>query len=174
MKDKKSIAFLSVSLVIIFLIAIFSFLYEPTDNIKKNISNDDNAVLARATIESNSVIKEEKKDFIKITVDEYLDIYNSNNPAIVLIGRMGCAYCQIAEPIIQNIMYRHGIDIYYISTDDFTAETEEKFMNSNEQLNSFATPLLLIVQSGKINDKQEGLIGTDGYEKFLKKNNFIN
>lgn len=169
MKDNKLVVFF-----IIFIIAtvcIFSFVAGSSKG--GTTANDNEDILTRAKKESNSILSNEKKNFNKISVDEYLEFYKNKDDTIVLVGRGDCQYCHIAEPIIQNIMFIYDLDIKYILTDDFDIESEEKFMTSNELLNSFSTPLLMIVSENSIKDMQDGLTDKNGYIEFFKKNNYI-
>ena len=168
MNKKSNIIFIVVAIVLLIGIIILSTLANTKD---KTI--DDNDIYQVILNESNNVSDKEKKAFTRINVSEYLDIFNGEETKIVIVGREGCNYCKIAEPIIQNIMYKYNLDIYYLSTDDFTVETEEMFMSSDPELESFATPLILVVSNGHIFTSYEGLDTTDGYTKLFKEYGFI-
>ena len=115
--------------------------------------------------------KEEKlKEYTSINVDQYLRYYKEDKDRLIIVGNAGCEYCKAAAPIIQSIMYKYNLDIYYVSTDDFTEETEDEFMNSNELLNSFSTPFLFVVE---IKDSIKGLQEEKEYIEFFKNNEFI-
>lgn len=118
--------------------------------------------------------KEEKlKEYTSINVDQYLRYYKEDKDRIIIVGNAGCQYCKAAAPILKSIMYKYDLDIYYVSTDDFTEETEEEFMSSNELLNSFATPFLFVVSNNQIKDSLEGLREEKEYIEFFKNNGFI-
>lgn len=118
----------------------------------------------------------EKKDFISIDVDKYLKLYESKDKTVVLIGRSGCEFCKIAEPILQGISHDYDFDIYYLSTDGFSDEDKTNLLNSDkyfQEEDGMPTPLLLIVRKSKIVAKVEGLISKDEYLEFFDKNKII-
>ena len=175
MNNKNNIIFVSIGVILLIIIAIVSpMLTDNTNKSNKQNDNDDQATYARATSEANNVKDEEKKDFKSIDVDTFLIVLHNDNKSLVLVGREGCQYCVIAEPIIQSIMYKYDIDINYVSTDYFTEESYEKFSNSHSLLKSFATPLLMVVSNGEIIDYLQGLRDTSTYTEFLINNGFIN
>ena len=90
-----------------------------------------------------------------------------------MVGSKTCGYCKEAAPIIQSLMYQYKLDIYYVATDDFTEKTEKQFMESDELLNEFSTPLLFVVSDGEVKDHIEGLGDYNSYKAFFKKNGFI-
>lgn len=138
-------------------------------------SEDIQTILSNATQESENVKDNEKKEFISINIDEYLNKYNSSDKSIVLIGRPTCHYCQIAEPILHNIAYKYNVDINYLNTDEFQDGDSQKLVESDSFFSEgFGTPLLLILSNGSINDKVDGVTDTNHYVEFLKTNGFIN
>ncbi len=153
-------------------LVLFFFVIFLVGREKNNIAEADD-LLAKARSEAKAVSESSKKEFNKISVDDYLNLYNGNKDVLIFVGSSSCNYCQIAEPIVQNIMFIQDIEINYISTDEFTEESEEKFMSSNDQLNSFSTPLIMVVSNGKIKDSLSELTDSTGYFKFFVKNGFI-
>ena len=167
---KKNIIFGVISFILILIICVLS--NKITSKVSTaTLGSSDEAILSRAKSELEKISDEEKKDFTNLDVDAYLNMLNNEETFFLLIGRSGCEYCQIGEPILQNIMYNYNLDIYYISTDDFTKDGYEKLTNSNELFSSFSTPLLISISSGVLVDYQEGLTDTEGYLKFLNLNN---
>lgn len=131
-------------------------------------------VSAQAREESDNVAEDEKKDFTDITMDEYLELYKGEESKLVLFSRPTCGYCQIAEPILQNIAYRKDITIYHLNTDEFSADDEEKLVKSDDYFSGgFGTPLLVVVSDSKIVDAVSGLTNTANYEEFFTKYGFI-
>lgn len=175
MKNKNNIILGVIGIIVIVAVAIVS--PKLTSDNKKSIDpadNSDQAIFARATSEASKIKDEEKKSFKDIDVDTFVILLNNESKSLVLVGRKDCQYCSIAEPIIQSIMYKHDIDINYVSTDYFTKDSYEKFSNSNPLLKSFATPFFMVVSNGQIVDYLQGLRDTASYEKFLINNGFIN
>lgn len=172
MKNKNNLIFGVVATIIIVILVIVSPMLTKDKKTTKYSTNDQE-IFSRATIESNNVSDDEKKSFDDIDVDTYLVVAHREEKSLVLVGRKGCEYCQIAEPIIQKIMHDNNLTVYYVSTDYFDEDSYQKFSSSNDLLKSFATPLLMVVSNDQIVDYTEGLLDTDGYKKFLIKNEFL-
>lgn len=172
MNNKKNIIFSLIAITIIILLAILSPKISQNKKSTEKVE-EDQELFTRAVKESNNIPDNEKKEFSNISVDSYLIIAHNENKSLVLIGRSGCQYCKIAEPIIQKLMKDNDLTIYYVSTDDFDDDSYRKFSESNDLLKSFATPFLMVVSNDEIIDYEEGLLDTDSYKKFLVKNGFI-
>ncbi len=169
MKNRSNFIFIIISISIIILICIVSF--GTSSSSKGESINENSDLLTKAKRDSENV--KNKKDFKKINVDEYLELYNGNSLSMVFIGKDNCEYCKIAEPIVQNIMYENDLEVYYLSTNEFTEESESKFLNSNDMLSPLVTPLLLVVSNGEIIDSAKGLTDLDGYKELFINNGFI-
>lgn len=167
--NKKAILIIGIIILLILLIIACSL-----DTDKKEYSNDPETIIENATTESENINDNEKKDFIEININEYINIYNGEEKKIVLVGRPTCQYCQIAEPILQNISYNYDIDIYYLNVDNFEEEDVNKFVETSDNFsNGFGTPMLLVVGNNSINDMLDSLSDTMHYKEFLKENGYI-
>lgn len=170
-KNKKLLLVLGISTAIILLI-ICCFI--STNDEENKLSNDPEVIYNNAKKESNAISDEVKKEFSQINTNTYLEYYNNEEEKLVLIARPSCTYCQIAEPIIQNIAYEYNLDINYLNTDGFSDDDKENLINSDEYFNDeFGTPLLLVVGNGQIVDKVSGLTDRAHYIEFFKTYNFI-
>ena len=173
MEKKKTGIIVGVILVVCLIIASFSIKPKTSSNLE-NLSDDMNVIIANAEKESAAVKDEEKKEFISINVDQYLEYYNGSEKKLVLLARPTCHYCQIAEPIIQKVSKEYNIDIYYLNTDDFSEDDQQVFVNSDERFSSgFGTPFLMILKDGGIVDSVDGLTDYAHYVYLLRKNNLI-
>ena len=175
--DNKIDTIKNVVIVILILIIVCGGMFLVSDNSSKNgdlkVSDLDVNIEKIAIQESNNVLESEKKDFNEVTLSQYLDLYNGSSSSIVLIARPTCYYCQIAEPIIQNIAYKYDLTINYLNTDNFNEEDQASLVKSDDYFKEFGTPSVLIVGDGEIKNKLEGLTLTDNYISFFKQNNFI-
>lgn len=164
---------ITISIIIVLLLLIISFNIEEKNSSKNNTSSEGN-VLENAQKESTQVSESEKKEFKQINVDDYLNYYSNEDNVLILIARPTCSYCQIAEPILQQIAYENNIDINYLNTDNFSEDDYNKFIESNEMFTEgFGTPILLVVSNSQIVDNVDGLTDKTHYEEFLKKYKFI-
>ncbi len=172
--EKKEIG-LIVGTLLVLCVIIASFTIKPkTNGNSENLSNDMNVIIANAEKESASVTEEEKKEFININVEQYLEYYNGSEKKIVLLARPTCHYCQIAEPIIQKVAKEYDLDIYYLNTDEFTEDDQQTFVNSDEKFKTgFGTPFLMILKDGGITDSVDGLTDYAHYVYLFRKNSII-
>ena len=174
-ENKKIVVYILIGLFIIIL--GFSFVVGSDKNTSSNndtYSNNPNQIIANAQKESENVKDSEKKELTEINVDTYLEYYKSSDSKLILVARPTCQYCQIAEPIIQNIAYEKNIEINYLNTDNFKDDDESRFVKSDEYFNEgFGTPLLLVVKDNKIIDKVDGLTDKAHYIEFFQKHGFI-
>jgi len=147
----------------------------PTDSSKNKDTgvSDSNNIEELAIEESNNILDNEKKTLNEVTLSQYLDLYNGTTDSIVLIARPTCYYCQIAEPIIQNVAYKYDLTINYLNTDNLNEEDQASLIKSDDYFESFGTPVILIVGDGKIKNKLEGLTISDYYISFFKETGFI-
>lgn len=141
---------------------------------EKKLEESPEIILKNAEKESSSVKESDKKDFIQINVDKYLEYYNGNEKKVILIARPTCHYCQIAEPILQKLSKELSIDINYLNTDNFGEEDEAKLVSSNEFFEEgYGTPILLVVSKSSIIDKVDGLTDSTHYIDFFQRNEII-
>jgi thiol-disulfide isomerase/thioredoxin len=175
MKNNKILIISGIVLAVI-LIVISSMIGTDSNNTKTDkVTEDGQTIVTNAQKESEAVKDDEKKDFTQIDVDKYLEYYAGEENKIVLIARPTCHYCQIAEPILQNISFKYDIEINYLNTDEFSDDDQTKFVNSDETFKDvFGTPFLLVVSNNKIVSSVSGLTDEAHYLSFFKSNGFIN
>lgn len=176
MKENKKLITILVIILVLILIIICASIGGKKEDTTKNATSTENVeqTLTNAQKESEAVKDSEKKDFTQINIDKYLEYYAGSENTLILIARPTCHYCQIAEPIIQNIAYKYDIDINYLNTDNFSDDDQEKLIKSDKSFEEgFGTPLLLVVSNNKIVDKVDGLTDAAHYEEFFKKYGYI-
>lgn len=175
MKNNKILVILGIVLAAI-LIIICSMVGTDSNNTKTDkVMEDGQTIVTNAQKESEAVKDDEKKEFTQINVDKYLEYYAGEENKIILVARPTCHYCQIAEPILQNISFKYNIEINYLNTDEFSDDDQTKFVNSDDTFkDGFGTPFLLIVSNNKIVSSVNGLTDEDHYISFFKTNGFIN
>ncbi len=175
MKNNKILVILGIVLAVI-LIIICSMVGTDSNNTKTDkVMEDGQTIVTNAQKESEAVKDDEKKEFTQINVDKYLEYYAGEENKIILVARPTCHYCQIAEPILQNISFKYNIEINYLNTDEFSDDDQTKFINSDDTFkDGFGTPFLLIVSNNKIVSSVNGLTDEDHYISFFKTNGFIN
>lgn len=114
----------------------------------------------------------EQAGFNKVSIDQYLNLIKSSDKQIILIARPTCGYCEKFTPILKQAMEDMHLTINYVNTDNFSSDDWSKFQNSFDYLASdeWGTPLTLIVQNGKIVDKNNGYVELDAIKEFFTKN----
>lgn len=175
MKKKKN---LLITIGICLLLGLFCLSFfvgnDTNQTATKNLSEDPNVIINNAQKESKNVKDDERKKDKEIKTSDYLKYYAGNETKIVLLGSPDCPFCQVAEPILQNLAYEYDLEINYLSTDTFTAEDEKSLSESNELFSEgFGTPLLLIVKDNKIINKIDGLTDRGHYMKLFMDEGFI-
>lgn len=180
--DKKDSLIKNILIVIgVLVVCLISFLVTPSNENDSasnknnvNLDSDSGSVIDNAQQDSSIVKDDEKKELTVIDVDTYLDFYNGDEKTIVFIGRPTCGYCELAQPIIENIAYENDLEIKYLNTDEFSDDDEDKFMGSDEAFsNGFGTPLLVVISNGEITGKLEGLVDKENYIDFFEEYEFI-
>ena len=163
-----------IGILALLLIAVIVSALIGTKSDTKEVSNDSNSILDNAQAESAAVKDNEKGEFTQIDMNQYMEMYNGSEKKIVLIARPTCGYCQIAEPIIQNLIYKYNLPINYLNTDNFGENDEQTLISSNEFFESgLGTPTLLVISGGEIHDSVDGLTDAEHYEEFFKTNGYI-
>ena len=138
------------------------------------LSNDPETIINNAQEESALVKENEVKEPIQIDVDKYLEYKAGSEAKLILLARPTCGYCNIAEPIINNIAYEYAVEVNYLNTDEFTEESQVEFVQSDEAFSDgFGTPYLFVVKDGEIIDAVDGLTDHAHYIDFLQRNGFI-
>lgn len=143
-----------------------------------SVSSEDDAtdlvaLQQRAEEESALVSAEERKAFTEVSVEEYLTIYEGADSQLVFVGKPSCPYCEIVQPILENLAYQYDLTIYYVNIDNFSGDDQVNFVQSNDYFKNFGTPTLLIVSNSEIVETLEGLTDTESYTSFLQTNGFI-
>jgi len=173
MKKRNSNIIIALAIVLIFLV-VLAFFVGTKENDPNHLSNDPNVIMSNAERESKEIKEEEKKAFNYITIDQYFELLAGEEKSIILLARPGCQYCQIAEPIIQNVMYQYNLDINYLNTDDFDEDALGKFINSDEMWSEgFGTPMLYLVQKNGIIDVVDGVTDRGHYKEFFINNGYV-
>lgn len=181
-KDKKNTAKIVISTLFVILICALCFFASMASskddkysesNSSSSSSNSGSDITSTAQAESSSIKDDEKGSFNDISVDSFVDIYNGSDKKIVLFSRPTCGYCQIAEPILQNIIYKYNITINHVNTDEISEDDFTKLEKTDSAFADFGTPFLVVAADGKLIDKVNGFTNTAGYLEFFQKNGFI-
>lgn len=125
-----------------------------------------------------SVAETKEVTLEQIGMNEFTTLLNDESASIIYIARPTCGYCQQQEPIVKQIFGEYDLPLYYLNTDNLSAEEMSKLFETDESLfgkdgSEFGTPTTIVVKNGKIVDSTVGLTQKDDYLSFLKNNGFI-
>ena len=100
--------------------------------------------------------------------------YQSDEKNIIVVGQSTCGYCVQAKLILNEIAEEKDVTINYLNVSYMTEEEGEKFESSLEYFEgSWGTPVMMIVQDGKMIDIVEQLVTKDEYIEFLEENEVL-
>lgn len=137
-------------------------------------SSEGEDILEQATKEAGEISEEQRTSPTDISVDDYIELYKGDDLSLVLLSKESCGYCQIAVPIIENIIYESGVKINHVDVGEMSSEDSAKLISSDDYFSEgYGTPLLMVVGEGSIKDKIEGLTTKDSYIEFFKKYGFM-
>ena len=74
--------------------------------------------------------------FTDITIDEYLELMNSEDKKVVYVARPTCSYCQLESPIIKKIGSKYNLEIYYLNTEGFFDNEKQSLSKTLENQKS--------------------------------------
>ena len=126
-------------------------------------------------LKDNKIIGEDQELLLNyIGYDEYDKLLNSDKKNVIVVGQSTCSYCVQAKVTLNDIVEENDITINYLNISYLTEEEGEKFESSLDYFeNSWGTPIMMIVQDGKLVDIIEQYVDKDEYVEFLEENGVI-
>jgi len=119
---------------------------------------------------------EEESNLNKINYQEYKELLNKGEKAILVIARTGCGACTAAKPDLEAIVAEYNIQINWFDLIKINSNEEgEKFLDSLDYYrnNEWGTPLTLIIENKKVVDAFNGYYNKQAYVDFFRTNGFI-
>lgn len=113
-------------------------------------------------------------EFTEITYSEYEEKMNAKEPFLVVIVRDGCGYCEMYQPIVEEVANEYRLPIYYINmtnlnNDEYTAlGTSNSYFKKNQ--GKWGTPTTLFMYGNSVIDSIPGYVDKDEFVKFVKEN----
>lgn len=174
-KREKVLIFIIIVLSIAFLFCLSELMSKNTSSKSTKSDNDtvetdsDESSSTQAIEDSESIKDEEKGDLNDISIDEYLELKKGSEKSIIFIARPTCEYCAIQEPITRYLVYKYGIKVNYLNTDEIGADDQNKLSKSSDIFkDGVSTPTTLIVQNDEVVDAVVGLMDLEHYTKFFR------
>lgn len=107
-----------------------------------------------------------------ISYTEYEELMNSNKPFLMVIIQDGCGYCQMYEPVVEEVANELGIPVNYLNLTNLSSEESTKLSKSNSYLkkNQWGTPTTLFMVGDKVIDSIGQYVEKDAFVSFVKEN----
>ena len=115
-------------------------------------------------------------EYTNINIDQYLELLNGSEKAIVYVARPDCSWCQKQSPIMKKLGREYNLTINYFNANDAYQDEEvyEKFTSSSEKYQGdWGTPNTIIVQGGEIIDGIFGYAERSNLKDLFIRNGFI-
>ena len=107
--------------------------------------------------------------FTEITYSEYEEKMNAKEPFLVVIVRDGCGYCEMYEPIVEEVANEYYINMTNLNNDEYTAlGTSNSYFKKNQ--GKWGTPTTLFMYGNSVIDSIPGYVDKDEFVKFVKEN----
>lgn len=104
----------------------------------------------------------------------YQSILVEGKNEVIFLGRPSCGFCNLFQPVLDDISEKYGITYRYINTDWLTKKELEKVLEKLEiRKRTFSTPRLIITEGSEIIDHQIGYMDDISLFHFFKKNGLI-
>lgn len=112
--------------------------------------------------------------FTEITYSEYEEKMNTEAPFLVVVVRDGCGYCEMYEPILEEVAGEYKIPIYYINMSNLSSEEYTALGTSNSYFKKnqgkWGTPTTLFMYGNSVIDSIPGYVDKDELVDFVKEN----
>ena len=177
-KEVKNNNIVKIVAIIIVLILFFAIVFIVSNKVSKGEytkeSSGNTTITDDVASESANIKEDEMGELTAIDIDEYLDIKADSEYAVIYIGRPTCSHCAVQLPIMKYMVYKYGVTINYLNTDELDDDGFSKLQKSDDYFSEgWGTPLILIVKDDKIVDKSAGETSIEDLTDMFKKYNLI-
>ena len=106
--------------------------------------------------------------------NSFLEDLNSTEEKIVFIGREGCSWCQLFQPIFDYYANKYEFTYQYIDTEKVANKHFNQILDKLLiDAGDFGTPLVVFVKEGKVIDKISGYVDERELLNKLKDKGYI-
>lgn len=122
------------------------------------------------------VALEGEAGFNEIGYSDYLNKIESNEPFLVVIVKDGCGYCEMYEPILEEVAGEYNLPINYINLTNISEDEYNDLAKSNSYLkkNQWGTPTTLFMVGDTVVDSIGGYVDKDKFLEFVNDNFVVN
>lgn len=147
------------------------YLYKKGEEVYKYSGNISESDLTKDFMEEGLIAKE----YISITLDEYLDIIKKDGYHLMFIGSDTCSYCDMFKESINESLKDNSYNVYYLNIQDVPQEQISKLYETDSYFTEeqWGTPLTFLYKDGKRVEVLNGYVETSELNKFLKENKVI-
>lgn len=126
-------------------------------------------------LKENKIIDEEAELMLNyIDFSTYKELLAKQENSVIVVGQSTCQFCVQAKLILNQIAEEKDITINYLNISYLTEEEGEEFENSLDYFKKeWGTPIMLIVNDGKMVDIVEQMVTKDEYIEFLEENGVL-
>ena len=106
-------------------------------------------------------------------VAKHKEVLTSNTKQAIYIGRPTCSYCQMFEPVLQEMKESYNFDYYYINTDELTtSQIRGVLATLGIKEDEFGTPYIVFMEDGKMVSNHVGYTDARTFFDKLKQNGY--
>ena len=157
-KNENDVKVFPTSVMFILIVIFVAVIFLMMNYNKKDYNNSTSGIKEN----TNEIIGNEIK-----TKNEFDKIKKSKNYSIVVVISNNCHYCEIFNPILEDVIQEYNVNIYYLNIDS-------NFYNSVDLDTSvYATPTIVIYKNGKVINNIMGYKEKNDLINILKKNGVI-
>lgn len=115
------------------------------------------------------------RDYLKVSLPEYLEIIKEDGNHFMFIGSETCSYCTMFKESIKKALKDNNFNVYYLDISTLTDDESKKLYATDDYFTAeeWGTPLNLLYKDGKRVDILNGYVEADELTEFLKKNKVI-
>lgn len=106
-----------------------------------------------------------------IGLKEYKELLAGKEKSVIVVGQSTCGYCIQAKLILNQIADENDVTINYLNISYLNEDEGKEFQESLDYFKTedWGTPVMIVVQDGKMVDILESLNSKENYISFLKK-----
>jgi len=126
-------------------------------------------------LQINKIIDEDAELLLNyIDYKTYDKLLKSKERSVIVVGQSTCSYCIKAKIILNEVVDETKATINYLNLSYLTQEEGQKFETSLDYFEgSWGTPVMLVVENGKLIDSIDELASKTEYIEFLIENKII-
>ncbi|MBQ8192799.1 MAG: thioredoxin family protein [Bacilli bacterium] len=118
-------------------------------------------------------VVEGEAGFTEISYAEYEEKINEEKPFLVIVVKDGCGYCEMYEPVVEDVANEYKIPAYYINVSNLSEDEYYALLESNTYFrknSKWGTPTTLFMYGDYVIDYLSGYVDEAGFKDFVEEN----